>query len=67
MGIDNQCSITRTARKISAQRGTLARPVHPLWLVLVLAIAFAIYWATSFILETNKATTRFGADTWHAK
>ena len=46
------------------ERGTLARPVHPLLLVLIVAIAFGIYWATSFVLETNKATTRFGADTW---
>ena len=46
------------------ERGTLARPIHPLLLVLIVAIAFGIYWATSFVLETNKATTRFGADTW---
>jgi hypothetical protein len=46
------------------ERRTLARPVHPLLLILVVAAAFAIYWATSFILEENKATTRFGADTW---
>jgi len=48
----------------SGGRGTLARPVHPLLLIALIAVFFAIYWTTSFILESNKATTRFGADTW---
>lgn len=46
------------------ERGSLARPVHPLLLMSMIATLFAIYWATSFILEQNKAKTRFGADTW---
>jgi hypothetical protein len=46
------------------ERNTLARPVHPFLLILFVAVAFAVYWATSYILEENKASTRFGADTW---
>jgi len=46
------------------QRGTLAAPLHPLLLLLLLAVLFAIYWSTSFLLAANQATTRFGADTW---
>jgi hypothetical protein len=55
----------RSAKQDGAPaRGTLARPIHPLLLVLLLAIIFTVYWTTSFILEANKAATRFGADTW---
>lgn len=64
MNIDDQSAVADTARKFAAERGTIPRPVHPLLLILILGIVFAIYWATSFILEENKATTRFGADTW---
>ncbi|MBX3522762.1 MAG: hypothetical protein KF807_06115 [Xanthobacteraceae bacterium] len=45
-------------------RGTLAMPVHFALLAAILCAAFALYWATSFILEAHDATTRFGADTW---
>jgi hypothetical protein len=44
--------------------GTLILPVHPAALLIIVAAAFTLYWTSSFILEANRATTRFGADTW---
>ena len=34
-------------------------------LALIPTAAFALYWGSSFLLETRKATTHFGADTWY--
>lgn len=45
-------------------RGTLGRPAHPLLLSAFVIVFFAIYWATSFILDASGAITRFGADPW---
>jgi hypothetical protein len=53
-----------TAKNEPMERGTLGRPIHPLLLALIVATAFSLYWATSFILVANGAATRFGADTW---
>ena len=48
---------------------TRANPVHakfawPLFLLQVLLAFFALYWVSSFSLESRDATTYFGADTW---
>lgn len=49
---------------LAAPSGTLAAPLPPLLLVPILLAAFALYWASSFVLEANDSTTRFGADVW---
>lgn len=57
-------ALAASRREPENVRGTLAMPVHFALLAAILCAAFALYWATSFILEAHDATTRFGADTW---
>ncbi|MCW5676759.1 MAG: hypothetical protein AB7O46_11880 [Xanthobacteraceae bacterium] len=57
-------ALAASRRKPESVRGTLAMPVPLALLAAILCAAFALYWATSFILEAHDATTRFGADTW---
>lgn len=62
--------MTATEQKVSPDagssppRGSPVAPLHPLSLLVLIAVLFAIYWSASFLLAANQATTRFGADTW---
>ncbi|QYK44467.1 MAG: hypothetical protein KF794_11905 [Xanthobacteraceae bacterium] len=38
-------------------------PVHPLLLAAICTGAFAVYWASSFLLDARQGTIHFGADT----